>query len=288
MKTQRTIAALAAATVAFGLVLEGLAPTGHAADNAKSGAAPSAEHSRQAPFLGILVGPISPALASHLHGAVPDGQGLVVREVVKNSPAAAGGLKVHDILVCYDDQKLFSPMQLVGLVRQGKAEQEISLSIIREGKPLTIKLKLGSRPLAHYQAENETPAPETGGFNAPPGSAMPGEQPPHRFAGSAAQSSGPQEWETFDSMTIEKQGNDRFHVLIQYLNKNGGLDRKTFDGSREEIHKSILAQKDLPAEERRQLFRSLDLPAAEFKTTGAPLESEFQQFWNEEFPQRPF
>ena len=81
-------------------------------------------------------------------------------------------------------------------------------------------------------------------------------------------------------MTI-KLDKDRFHVEIQYLNKKGALDRKTFDGTRKEIHKAILSEKDLPAEEARQLLRSLNLPMGEVVLPGMPAESDFRALWDD-------
>ena len=269
MNMQRT-AAFAAAIVGFGLTLGGIVAAAQGADEAKSGAAAPAAHSHLRPYMGLVVGPISPVLASHLPRTLPHGQGLVVTQVEKDSPAAKGGLKVHDILMCYGDQKLFSAVQLVGLVRQDKGGHEVSLSIVREGKPMTVKVSLGTHAAGQAQAEYENAGPESREFPMPGRFAPGGRQSSSRdrAASPEPQSSRPQEWESFDSMTLQKRGNDSFHVEVQYLNKSGSLDHKTFDGSRAEIDKDILAQKDLPAEERGQLLRSLDLPIAEARTTG--------------------
>jgi hypothetical protein len=67
------------------------------------------------------------------------------------------------------------------------------------------------------------------------------------------------QWESFDSMTLTKVGNDHFNVEIAYLNKQGKMEHRTFEGSRQDIHRDIQAQKDLPPEERGQLLRALDL-----------------------------
>ena len=64
-------------------------------------------------YLGLFVAEIHPAVASHLPGLAFTGQGVIVQRVNPDSPAAAGGIREHDILLTYDDQKLFCHEQLV-------------------------------------------------------------------------------------------------------------------------------------------------------------------------------
>ena len=61
-------------------------------------------------------------------------------------------------------------------------------------------------------------------------------------------------------MILENVGKDRFKVQIEYLNKNGQLEKHRFEGGLKELHQKIVAEKDLPATERAQLLRSLNLP----------------------------
>jgi hypothetical protein len=68
-------------------------------------------------------------------------------------------------------------------------------------------------------------------------------------------------WESFDSMTLRKTGDNRFKVEIQYLDKTGKkTERHSFEGTREEIRRDIEAEKNLPANEREHLLRGLDIP----------------------------
>jgi hypothetical protein len=292
MSTQRTVAVLTAVLVAFGLGSGGFLAAAQGAEKAKAGATPpkTVEKSQQYTFLGVGVEAVSPALVSHLPKMFTHGQGLVVTGVAAGSPAAKGGLKVHDILMCFGDQKLFSPRQLAGLVRQEKAGHEVALSIVREGKPLTVKVTLGAHEVAPANAEMDTSVPELSEIPMPRW-LPPGWQLPHRFVAPKAYSSKPQEWASFDSMSVKKLDKNRFHVEIQYLNTKGGLDHKTFEGSREKIHKAILAQKDLPAMERRHLLRSLDMPMAEAELPAMSTESEFkdlEDLWDRAFPEWAF
>lgn len=91
-------------------------------------------------FLGVETGPVSPTLAAQL--GVNDGTGLVVNQLVPNSPAA-GVLKQHDILLKLDDQILIEQRQLAVLIRGHKEGDEVTLTYLRGGKQQTAKVKLG-------------------------------------------------------------------------------------------------------------------------------------------------
>lgn len=68
--------------------------------------------------------------------------GLVVTRIAENSPAAAV-LKEDDILTKLDDQLLVDSRQLSILIRGKKEGDEVSLTIIRDGKQTSVKAKLG-------------------------------------------------------------------------------------------------------------------------------------------------
>lgn len=68
----------------------------------------SAGAERPTPFLGVVVDELHPAIVSHIPEVALGGQGVLVREISNNSPASKVGIKPHDILTTYDDQKLFS------------------------------------------------------------------------------------------------------------------------------------------------------------------------------------
>jgi hypothetical protein len=90
-------------------------------------------------FLGLVTSNADAAMASQLELA-PE-TGLVVVEVVPDGPAA-GVLKVHDLLVRFDDQVLIEPRQLGVLVRSHKEGDEVKLTFYRGGKQQTARVKL--------------------------------------------------------------------------------------------------------------------------------------------------
>jgi membrane-associated protease RseP (regulator of RpoE activity) len=79
--------------------------------------------------IGVSVSPIEAALGSQLHLS----QGLIVNDIMADSPAAKAGIKLHDILVELDGQPLRDPGNLAGAV-QVHGEKAVVLHLIREGK----------------------------------------------------------------------------------------------------------------------------------------------------------
>lgn len=97
-------------------------------------------------FLGVSSSPVPPSLRPHL--ALPKGVGLVVERVEPDSPAMEAGLKEFDVLYKLGDQLLVNTEQLATLVRINNPGDEVTLTIIREGKPLEVKAKLVEREVA--------------------------------------------------------------------------------------------------------------------------------------------
>jgi membrane-associated protease RseP (regulator of RpoE activity) len=86
-------------------------------------------------WIGISVSSLEPALRSQLK--LPQNQGLLAIDVVKDSPAAKAEVKLHDILLSLAGQPLESQQKLVEVV-QSTGEKSVQLEVIREGKNQTI------------------------------------------------------------------------------------------------------------------------------------------------------
>jgi membrane-associated protease RseP (regulator of RpoE activity) len=82
-------------------------------------------------WIGVSVTQLEPALRAQLQ--LPKGQGLIVNEVVKDSPASRTDIKVNDIVLELDGKPLSDSAKLVEVV-QSHAGKPILLHIIREGK----------------------------------------------------------------------------------------------------------------------------------------------------------
>lgn len=59
-------------------------------------------------YLGLGIESVSPTLSSQLPDLLAKGQGVLIDQVTKDSPAAKAGLQPYDILLSYGDHKLHS------------------------------------------------------------------------------------------------------------------------------------------------------------------------------------
>lgn len=199
-------------------------------------------------YLGVAIESIDSWLLEHLKEVTGKDEGVRVVEVGEGSPAGAAGLKPNDIIVTYDDQKVYTPEQLQRLVEDDKPGRQVALGVIHKGKSEKLTVTLGTRPEAMEMEEREA-------FR------IPFEFSPQ--AGTEEQSE--QGWETFDSMSLTRLDKDRFRAEIRYRNDDGKLETRKFEGTREEIRKDIQAQTDLPESERNQLFSAMQMENRPFE-----------------------
>lgn len=110
------------------------------------------------PWLGISTIQITPRLASRL--ALNIKEGLIVRGTLPNGPAAKAGIigseqyrvvdnriqLLADILTKVGDQKVASEEDLYRALKDRKPNEIVSVEIIRDGRPLRLKVQLEPRP----------------------------------------------------------------------------------------------------------------------------------------------
>jgi len=235
---------------------------GKTATSRENGRSTSRDNDRPSPndgqrwaFLGVMVEELHPAFGSHLPGSGVKGQGLMVEEVGPDSPAGKAGIKTHDILMKFDDQKLFTPEQFIKLIHSDKPGREVTFGLIREGKPQTVKVTLGERDPKwdpHQFAHHPMHHGRQFGWGWPGhGQAIHDQQ-------TQSDNDNPH-WNSFDSLTLKKLDKDRFHASVAFTNKDGKLQKHEYEGTRDEIRKKIDDDKDLLPNERFHLIRGLDL-----------------------------
>lgn len=226
-------------------------------------AKPVARETKPTAFLGILVDELPPAFASQLPSVVSPEQGVLVVDVTPDSPAAKAGIKQHDILLTYDDQKLFAAEQLIKLVHSDKPGRKVNLELVRAGKQQKQQVALSERP-SDTRVAVSPPSSERRATRLP--------WPLRRLTPSERPG-----WNSFDSMTLRKLDEKRFHASIQHTDKNGKLQKHEFEGTADEIHKQIMSDKDMLPNERTHLLRSLDL---ESKGSGVILIPEYDPLFD--------
>jgi serine protease Do len=95
-------------------------------------------------YIGVDIQPVDERLAKAFGLAEP--AGALVTRVRSNSPAQAAGLKDEDIVTELDGTKIRDSSHLMNLVARYKPGTRVPLTVWRNGKPLTINVKLGERP----------------------------------------------------------------------------------------------------------------------------------------------
>ncbi len=215
---------------------------------------------RQQAYLGLGVAPVPEPLMAHLREVVGDGRGVLVAQVMEGSPAERAGLRIYDVVIRYDDQAVFSPEQLVKLVRNDKPGREVTLHVVRGGKIHPIKATLGAvavrAPVRGRLAERLprlrdllTPGePKRSTERRPPAA-----QPERRAEAAKTP------WKTFESMTVAKLDEKHYKVEINYIDGDKKQVHREYVGTRDEIKKAINADADLPPDERAHLLRTLDM-----------------------------
>ena len=95
----------------------------------------------KAGFLGVQIQDISEQLSDYFK--LNDGNGVLVSEVVEDSPAEKAGLKAGDIITKVDDQDIETAGDLTLIIRDYAPETKVSVTVIRDGKKKKLKATLG-------------------------------------------------------------------------------------------------------------------------------------------------
>jgi len=101
------------------------------------------EGATEVTWMGVYTEEATDVLAAQL--GLATGAGLVVAYVAPDSPASKAGLEKFDVLEKLDDQLLVHPTQLAKLIRSHKPDEEVKLTLYRQGKPQTVSLTLAKR-----------------------------------------------------------------------------------------------------------------------------------------------
>jgi serine protease Do len=103
-----------------------------------------------------------------------DDSGVEVTDVDHDAPAAKAGVKVGDIILSYNNQKVESSEQLRRLIHETPAGRTVQLGISRNGQPQSLAVTLGSRKgmIAVFPKAPRTGMPGNGFFNNPPEMSM--------------------------------------------------------------------------------------------------------------------
>ena len=113
-------------------------------------------------YLGIGFQPLTPEVAEEL--GLKEPHGVVVRSVVKDSPAGKAGLKPLDVIVAIGGKHFEEGRELQRLVNNTPINQAIDLTVVRDGKSRVIPVTIEEQPeeygLSSLQGRGGKAAPQ--------------------------------------------------------------------------------------------------------------------------------
>ncbi len=113
------------------------------------------EKKQQPGFLGIGFHMVPPEVAEYLElGKKP---GVVVREVLKDTPAAKAGLKKRDILRAVNGKPVANPEAFARFMGSFHEGDVLKIDYIRAGRPETVEVRLAARPKEMVRIPPEGP-----------------------------------------------------------------------------------------------------------------------------------
>ena len=115
------------------------------------------------PFIGIQMAEITPEFHERLKASgeksqITEKEGIVIMDIVEDSPAKKAGLKVGDTIKKVDGESVSQPDEIQQLVQKTKVGNELPVTVIRDGKKVDLDVEVGVLPEAEPEAQRELPA----------------------------------------------------------------------------------------------------------------------------------
>lgn len=132
---QRTVVMQSAPNVAGGMVLA----LGQGEDEDQSVTVFKQDMPSQ--WVGVLMTPVPEPLAAHVGSA-----GMMIANVVNDSPADQAGLERYDVVLAFDGQQVDDMEDLTGAIAGVEVGQQTEISVMHGGKVKTLKITPVKRP----------------------------------------------------------------------------------------------------------------------------------------------
>ncbi len=98
----------------------------------------------QRAYLGVVIQPVTYELAQHL--GVEARQGVLVTDVMPDTPGEGAGLKAGDVIVEFAGRKMTTPTELQGTVERTEIGSRQALVVVRDGKRRELTVTVGEQP----------------------------------------------------------------------------------------------------------------------------------------------
>lgn len=107
-------------------------------------------------WLGIKVQDLDENLARHF--GRPDKNGVLVAEVMKDSPAEKAGIKNGDVIVKFSDQKIDNVKMLLNIVGSAEVGKRVQVELFRDKRKIALMVEIGERPEEIEEISKESSA----------------------------------------------------------------------------------------------------------------------------------
>jgi len=98
--------------------------------------------------------------------------GAIINDVIADSPAEKAGLKDGDVIISFNGQKVWDQNDLTDFIDDADAGSKATIGVIRDGKEMTVKVELTSRPEGSEESDWNDETPHGVLFNGPKNSRM--------------------------------------------------------------------------------------------------------------------
>jgi serine protease DegQ len=95
-------------------------------------------------WLGVEPQDLTPELARAFKLSSP--RGVIIAGVMRDGPAGRGGVRVGDIVRSIDGNEVASTSSMLAMIALLPPGQEVTLSVLRAGRSLDLKVRIGVRP----------------------------------------------------------------------------------------------------------------------------------------------
>jgi serine protease Do len=107
-------------------------------------------------WLGVGIQNLTPELAEYY--GLKNQKGVLVARVFEGDPADKAGIKANDIIIAVDGKPITTSRELTGTIANIPVGQKTPITILRDGKEKTVKVKIAKRddpePRAQRQPES--------------------------------------------------------------------------------------------------------------------------------------
>lgn len=99
-------------------------------------------------YLGVNLVNLTPELREHF--GVPDNIGVLVGRVEDDTPAAAAGVEVADVITAVDGEEVESASDLARLIRDREDGDRVELELYRDGSVMTLEATIAERKRSQF------------------------------------------------------------------------------------------------------------------------------------------